>query len=49
MIAQHYRVIICIFLIAVCGCHQEKENRMGLKVHIPDVKIQVDPQKMEDA
>jgi len=49
MIAQHFRIVACVLLIAICGCTQKKENRMELRVHIPDVKIQTDPQKMEDA
>ena len=31
------------------GCVRENKKNMALNIHVPDVNIQIDPQKMEDA
>lgn len=40
--------LICALLFLV-GCEPKKEVSVELKIHIPEVKINLDPHKMEDA
>jgi oligopeptide transport system substrate-binding protein len=49
VIAQHFKVFLSIIIFAVLGCTQKSGGNMELSIHLPDVKIQIDPQKMEDA
>lgn len=49
MIDQLYKIILCFLIFASSGCVKEQRNNMALNIHIPDIKIQSDPQKMEDA
>ena len=49
MIDRLYKIILCFLIFASAGCVKEQRNNMALNIHIPDIKIQTDPQKMEDA
>lgn len=49
MIAQHFKLFLSIIIFTVLGCTKKSGGNMELNIHLPDVKLQIDPQKMEDA
>ncbi len=44
---QVFKLVIALLFLA--GCESKKEVSMDLKIHVPEVKIKLDPHKMEDA
>lgn len=49
VIVLHFKLLLSIMIFAVLSCTQKPGGNMELNIHLPDVKIQIDPQKMEDA
>jgi oligopeptide transport system substrate-binding protein len=49
--AMHGCRILCLFLIGaiVAGCTKNKSSDQALRIHFPSVKVNFDPQRMEDA
>lgn len=48
MIAQHYKILF-LALTILAGCTAKREDKLEIRVHIPQVDIKIDPHKMEDA
>lgn len=46
LLFRSFLLVICIFTLA---CERKNKGIMELNIHVPDIKLQVDPQKMEDA
>lgn len=42
-----FKLVLALLFFA--GCESKKEVSMELKIHVPEVKINLDPHKMEDA
>lgn len=49
MIGQLFRIFLCILIFVSTGCVKEQKANMELNIHLPNIKLQIDPQKMEDA
>lgn len=50
MATQSYRILFFILIGAiVVGCTKNKSNDQTLRIHFPTVKVNFDPQRMEDA
>ena len=49
MIAQHFKIFLSLIVFITLGCTKKSGGNMELNIHLPDVKLQIDPQKMEDA
>lgn len=49
MTDQLFRNFICFVIFVSAGCVKQQRGIMELNIHLPDIKIQIDPQKMEDA
>ncbi|MBL7542830.1 MAG: hypothetical protein JNL11_03395 [Bdellovibrionaceae bacterium] len=44
---QIFKIALSLFILA--GCESKREADQVLKINVPDVKINIDPHKMEDA
>ena len=50
MIVRHFKIVLLVATtIAMLACTKERKENMTLNIHLPDVNLQIDPQKMEDA
>jgi ABC-type transport system substrate-binding protein len=49
VIDRLFRIFLCALVLLTWGCVKQQRGNMELNIHLPDIKIQIDPQKMEDA
>ena len=49
MIDRLFKILFSLLLLFTVSCVKQRGSNMELNIHVPDIKIQIDPQKMEDA
>lgn len=49
MIDRLFKILFSLLFLYTVGCVKQRGSNMELNIHVPDIKIQIDPQKMEDA
>jgi oligopeptide transport system substrate-binding protein len=49
MIDRLFKILFSLPLLFTVSCVKQRGSNMELNIHVPDIKIQIDPQKMEDA